>query len=209
MQVIQIEGEKKVIGIIVGLIFIIIVILAVLISLNERTKSTVGNTKYGGGTVGVTIPEQQDVGTPTGQVITERPRKTVERVTRPVLPVEETEYASEEDSDKQVIVLSPYQIAENYQRARNIILNSQCYYMLGDVREITYYEHLVGQKFIADLAPNADFSEFTAVIAVKLSDARHVPVYYEEYPIVVDLKENHVTECKGRPLTAEDVMQER
>lgn len=205
MQVINIEGEKKVIGVIVGLIFIIIVILAVLISLNERSKGTVGKTQYGGGTVGVTIPEQKEnVGTPTGQVISERPRKTVERVTSPVVR-DTSDTVSGDDNNQQVIVLSPFQVTENYQRVRSIVLNSQCYYMLGDVRDITYYNPVVGQKFIADIVPNKDYSVFTVYVGVKLSDERKRTVFYEEYPVVVDLDENHITECKGKPLTAEDI----
>ncbi len=198
---IDIEGEKKVIGVIVGLIFIIIVILAVLISLNERTKSTIGKSQYAGGTVGVTVPAD-DVGTPTGQVINEKPRRTVPTTTPPV--IRETEET--EAQEPTVIILSPFQVQESFQRARAIIMNSQCYQMLGDVREITYYNPLVGQKFIADLIPNKDYSAFTAIIAIKLTDARHVPVFYEEYSITVDIDQNHVTECKGRPLTEQDLV---
>lgn len=199
---IDIEGEKKVIGVIVGLIFIIIVILAVLISLNERSKSTIGKSQYAG-SVGVTIPAD-NVGTPTGQVITERPRRVVTERTVTPPAIKETEEVPEEEQT--VVILSPFQVSESYQRVRTIILNSQCYQMLGDVREITYYNPLVGQKFIADLVPSKDYSTFTAIIAVKLTDARHVPVFYEEYPITVDINKNHVTECKGKPLTAEDII---
>jgi hypothetical protein len=77
--------------------------------------------------------------------------------------------------------------------------------MLGDVREITYYTTLVGSKFIADIIPSKDYSTFTVIVVVKLTDARHTPVFYEEYPVTVDLKNNHVVECKGKPLTVDDV----
>jgi hypothetical protein len=203
--VINIEGEKKVLGIVVGLIFIIIVILAVLISLNEKTMTTSGKAKYAGNEQQVILPanDQATQGTPSTATGSERPAP------RPPVRDSTTTTISwpseEETSEPRVIIVSPMQVQEGYERARNIVLSSQCYAMVGDVREISYMTGLVGTKFIANIVPNDDFSVFSVIIAVKLSDGKH-PVYYQEFPVTVDLTTNKIVECKGRPVTMEDVI---
>lgn len=189
-------------GVIVGLIFIIIVILAVLISINERTKTTVGTSQYGGkeGIIGISIPDDSPENRQTGQNQPIVQRTDTSRAVTPQVIMPDT------TPGQNVIILSPFQVSESYERARNIILGSQCYRLLGDVREITYYTGLVGQKFIAELIPSRDYSQFTAIIVVKLTDSKRYPVFYQEYPIKVDLGTNHVTECKGKPITLEDLM---
>lgn len=200
MEGIKIEGEKKVLGVIVGLIFIIIVILAVLISLNEQNQLSTGNSVY----VGEDFPEPEtdEAATSGTDWQGQDEVEDADEEQPEVIYVTETQEAK--PVGKEVLVMSPFQITEAYERARAILLNSQCYRMLGDVREVTYLTGLVGEKFIADLVPNQDYSMFNAIVVVKLSDARGT-VFYKEYPVTIDVQQNKVAKCKGELITIQDL----
>ncbi|MFH1072670.1 MAG: hypothetical protein V1743_04540 [Nanoarchaeota archaeon] len=192
---------------IVGLIFIIIVVLAVLVSVNEQTKPSLGKMQFAGnqGQANIQLPAQQE------QAVQEyREAGRGERTTPPTTGNEyvprEIETTEPVTASRQVIILSPFQVAESYLRARSIVERSQCYALLGDVREITYWTSLVGTKFISNIVPNEDYSAFTVTIMVKLADSRGYPVFFREYPVKVDLMTNRITECKGKPIEMQDVM---
>lgn len=175
-----------------------------MVSVNEEGQATTGNVVFAGdeGKSTIIMPQGDS----------EYGNSGMNRV--PSMPVDDSDsgmgntvdtYPIRPTTGPQVIVVTPYQISEAYSRARNIVMSSQCYHMLADVREITYLTGLTGTKFISNMVPSDDFTEFKVTVSIKL-EYQDRPVFYEEYPVTVDLRTNKITQCKGRRLAVEDII---